>query len=88
MKTQRKEYFGFQINEYRWRKIRFTRHFTREAAEKKHRSHFRHEVDPVSADVDPMVIEGREALEKWAEECGYRIDWTAGFLIHKDAEAK
>lgn len=78
---KRREFFAFAINEYRWQRVRFTRHFSRTAAERRHRVRFTAYEDPVSADLSVIILEGRDALERWAEECNYDIDWRNGCLV-------
>lgn len=78
------EYFGFNINEYNYKQIDFTIHRTREAAEKKHRVHFIQGEMPVSADLETIVIEGRDKFILWAFECDYWIDWKNKTLLHKE----
>jgi hypothetical protein len=79
----RDEYFGFAINEFRYRRVKFTRSYTREAAERRNRVVFRHEIDPVSADLEVIIIKGRKEFEDWAKECNYEIDWVNKYLIYK-----
>lgn len=79
----RKEYFGFALNEYQYRRVAFSRHFSQEAAERAHYHPFRHEEDSHRNDLSTTVIEGRAEFEKWAEECEYEIDWENKILIYK-----
>lgn len=74
-------FFAFKISEYAYREIKFSKHRTLEAAER--RAHVRfspHANQSVYADKTPMVFHGVLTLEEWAKECDYEIDWKAQVL--------
>ena len=69
-------YFGFSVNEYNYRDRPFTKHKTREAAQRAHYTPFVTGESPVSHDLEATIIHGVEEFVAWAKECDYDIDWT------------
>lgn len=83
---KRTEYFAFALNECNYKRVSFTRHFSRDAADKSAYRPFRHEIDSYTKDLSSEVIAGRDAFITWTKECDYTIDWKNKILIHKDAK--
>jgi len=75
-----REFFAFNLNEYHYRRVYFKRFLKRYNAEKWAHIPYR---GTAQSDFDPTIIEGREALEKWAKECNYEIDWSKKLLTYK-----
>lgn len=78
---KRIEYFAFHLNDSNYRKLVFTRHFSYDAA---HKAHYIPYSGSHVSDYDTVVLKGRAALEDWAEECLYSIDWKLRIMIHRD----
>jgi hypothetical protein len=79
-------YFGLHLNEYAYRRVRFTKHKTRDLAEKKHSPYFKNEESPVSQDFSTYVFQGVQELESWAKECNYSIDWDEMLLTYHEPD--
>lgn len=91
MKT-REWFYAFALNEYSYRRVSFTRHKSRIAAEtsayklsgQKRRGIMRdyNGAETAQNDLYPQVIEGTDALEAWAKESSYKVDYNAGLLLY------
>lgn len=75
-------YYAFHLNEYKYKTLYFTRHKKRETAEKFHYVPYR---GSCYTDYETTIIQGKEALEKWANENYYKIDWENKVLLFDEA---
>jgi hypothetical protein len=76
-------YVAFRINEYQYRHITFTKHLTRDKAERKANNfYFRNEESSVRDDLTPMVMTEDE-LRHWVVECNYELNWKERTMIYK-----
>jgi hypothetical protein len=85
-------YFAFALNEFRYRRVHFTKHKTKEAAEKsayrlsgqdrRRRRRDFNGAESANDDLYPHVLNGKAALDSWAKECNYKIDFKEMVMIY------
>lgn len=76
-------FYAFVVNEYHYKRISFSKHYSRIQAEK---AAYRPYGGTAQSDLSPMILNGKDALIKWAEECDYAIDFEEQTLSFRGEE--
>ena len=81
--TTRRIYYAFAVNEYQYRRIPFSVHYNRVAAERAAHKFAGPYRGNATSDMTEIVFEGKDKLIEWTQECAYEIDWKQRVLVYK-----